>query len=588
MEQILVIDDGGSFRPPVPKALQRQDATELAVSERQRAEESLRQSRQEFKDLFDNAPVGYHEIDAEGRLVRINNTELKMLGYSAGELLGQFVWKISAEEETSRRAVLAKLNGELSQSNGFERQFRRKDGSIFPVLICDQMLKREDGAITGIRASVQDITVEKQIEQVLARERDLLQALMDNLPDYIYFKDVNSRFIRINRAHARHFGLQNPDDAIGKSDADFFSTMEARQKLVDEQCLLTTGKPILGLVEKVDRVDGTRWVSSTKVPIYGTDGKVTGLVGISRDITAAKQAEMERQAMEAQLRQSQKLESIGQLAAGIAHEINTPTQYVGDNTRFVKDSFADILKVLKSHEELLAAVKANDVTPELVSRCEGILKAGDLDYLSVQIPTAIEETLEGIERISKIVRAMKEFSHPGNKEKHPANLNKAIESTVTVARNEWKYVADLELKLEPDLPPVPCFLGEFNQCVLNLIVNAAHAIGDVVKKKPGSKGLITVQTRLDADHVEVRVTDTGTGIPESVRPKIFEPFFTTKDVGKGTGQGLAMIYGCIVKRHGGTVTFETEVGKGTAFIIRLPLKPQAGTAAGPPPKTTAV
>jgi signal transduction histidine kinase len=137
-------------------------------------------------------------------------------------------------------------------------------------------------------------------------------------------------------------------------------------------------------------------------------------------------------------------------------------------------------------------------------------------------------------------------------------------------------VADLEFELEPNLPPVPCFLGEFNQCILNLIINAAHAIGDVVKANPGTKGLITVRTRTDGDQVELRVTDTGTGIPEAVRPKIFEPFFTTKDIGKGTGQGLAMVYGSIVRQHGGTVTFETESGKGTAFIIRLPLNPKVG------------
>ena len=180
---------------------------------------------------------------------------------------------------------------------------------------------------------------------------------------------------------------------------------------------------------------------------------------------------------------------------------------------------------------------------------------------------------------------MKEFSHPGGKEKMLADLNKAIESTSTVARNEWKYVADLKLELEPELPLVPCFLGEFNQCILNLVVNAAHAIGDVVKINPGTKGLITLQTRRDGECVEVRVTDTGTGIPETARPKIFDPFFTTKDVGKGTGQELAMVYGSIVKRHGGTVMFETEVGKGTEFIIRLPFKPQvAPKAASPPPQ----
>ena len=236
---------------------------------------------------------------------------------------------------------------------------------------------------------------------------------------------------------------------------------------------------------------------------------------------------------------------------------------------------------MQSHAELLAAVKNNAVTPALLARTEEILAAGDLDYLALQIPSALAETLEGVERIAKIVRAMKEFSHPGSKEKAPADLNKAIESTVTVAHNEWKYAADLKLDLDPILPLVPCFLGEFNQCVLNLIVNAAHAIGDVVRNDPGTKGTITIQTCLDGDQVEVRVADTGTGIPESARPKIFEPFFTTKEVGKGTGQGLSLVYGSIVKRHSGTVTFETEVGKGTTFIIRVPLKPGTGPVGQP-------
>jgi signal transduction histidine kinase len=176
---------------------------------------------------------------------------------------------------------------------------------------------------------------------------------------------------------------------------------------------------------------------------------------------------------------------------------------------------------------------------------------------------------------------MKEFSHPGGKEKTAADLNRAIESTVTVAHNEWKYVADLKLELDPNLPLVPCFLGEFNQCILNLIVNAAHAIRDVVKLNPGIKGLITVQTRRDGDQVEVRVTDTGPGIPEAVRARIFEPFFTTKGVGQGTGQGLSMIYASIVKRHGGTVTFESEAGHGAVFIIRLPVKTKDKLAATP-------
>jgi signal transduction histidine kinase len=296
------------------------------------------------------------------------------------------------------------------------------------------------------------------------------------------------------------------------------------------------------------------------------------------EISERKRSERERQIMEEQLRQSQKLESIGQLAAGIAHEINTPMQYIGDNTRFIKESFDPITRVFKIQAELLAAAKTNTVTPELLARNEATVAASDLNYLCEEIPSALNQTLEGVERVSKIVRAMKEFSHPGGKEKQPSNLNKAIESTVTVAHNEWKYVADLKMELEPDLPLVPCFLGEFNQCILNLVVNAAHAIADVINGQPGTKGLITLRTRRDNDHVEVRVTDTGTGIPEAARGKIFEPFFTTKEVGKGTGQGLSIIYSNIVKKHGGTVSFETECGKGTSFILRLPMITAAAPA----------
>ncbi|HLP75743.1 MAG TPA: HAMP domain-containing sensor histidine kinase, partial [Candidatus Paceibacterota bacterium] len=249
-----------------------------------------------------------------------------------------------------------------------------------------------------------------------------------------------------------------------------------------------------------------------------------------------------------------------------------PTQFVGDNTRFFKESFHTIHEICAHYGKLLEAAKNGTLTPEVVGEIENALKAADLEYLFNEVPVAINETLEGVERITRIVRAMKEFSHPGTKDRAAADLNRAIESTTTVARNEWKYVADLALDLDPKLPSVACYLGDFNQAVLNLIVNAAHAIGDVVKEKPGTKGRITVGTRRMDDLVEVRVSDTGTGIPEAIRSRIFEPFFTTKGVGKGTGQGLSVVYG-MVKRHGGNITFESEVGKGTTFIIRMPICP---------------
>jgi signal transduction histidine kinase len=210
--------------------------------------------------------------------------------------------------------------------------------------------------------------------------------------------------------------------------------------------------------------------------------------------------------------------------------------------------------------------------PALSARLEQAVAVADLDYLMREVPKAIDQSLEGLQRISRIVRAMKDFSHPGGSEKEPANLNQAIETTVMVARNEWKYVADLETDLDANLQPFPCFVGEMNQVFLNLIVNAAHAIEATGVKESGKKGTIRISTRRDGDAVEIRISDSGIGIAPEHRARIFEPFFTTKGVGKGTGQGLALAYQVVTRRHGGTIQFETEVGKGTTFIVRLPAR----------------
>jgi two-component system, NtrC family, sensor kinase len=272
------------------------------------------------------------------------------------------------------------------------------------------------------------------------------------------------------------------------------------------------------------------------------------LTAIIRDVT-------ERRLEERSRAQAQKMESIGQLAAGIAHEINTPIQYIGDNGRFLLDAFRDLLKVIEVRGESSAGT------------CEEV----DMEYLSAEIPKAIDQLLEGVSHVARIVRAMKEFSHPGPAEKCPVNLNRAIESTIIVSRNEWKYVADLVTDFDPDLPTVPCLAGRFNQVILNLIVNASHAISDVVDGS-GRRGTITIGTRRSGDWAEVWVCDTGKGIPESIRSRVFDPFFTTKDVGKGTGQGLALAHAVIVQEHMGTIGFDSEVGAGTRFTIQLPLE----------------
>jgi signal transduction histidine kinase len=272
--------------------------------------------------------------------------------------------------------------------------------------------------------------------------------------------------------------------------------------------------------------------------------------------------------------ESQRLESIGRLAAGIAHEINTPTQYVGDNVRFLATAFGGLTRILTLQSQALQGSLPRPDLASLFVELNEVKQAVDLDFLLAEIPAAIDNSLEGITRITRIVRAMKDFSHPESEEKSPADLNRALESTLEISRNEWKYVATVVTNFDPLLPQVMCLLGGLNQAFLNLIVNAAHAIGDTVAAG-GKKGTITVSTRRSGDWAEIRISDTGAGIPQAIRAKIFDPFFTTKEVGKGTGQGLSIARSVVVEKHGGEISYETVEGHGTTFTIRIPIDPYA-------------
>ncbi len=316
--------------------------------------------------------------------------------------------------------------------------------------------------------------------------------------------------------------------------------------------------------KRVDGQDGYLGINIS--PIRGNEDQLSGYILLCGDIT-------ERKILENRMAQASKLESIGQLAAGIAHEINTPIQYVGDNTVFLQDNYISLLKLLRKYDEFFSTIKGRNEYPELITQLDEARQEADLTYLYEEIPIAIQQSLEGIHRVTEIVSAMKEFSHPGVKEKTALDINNAITHTLTVARNELKYVADVETDLDPNLPQVVCLPGEIGQVFLNIIVNAAHAIAAVVEDGKKGKGIIKICTRQERNWVDIRISDTGPGIPEENKPHIFEPFFTTKEVGKGTGQGLAMAYDVIERKHGGTITFDTEIGKGTTFIIRLPVEP---------------
>ena len=320
------------------------------------------------------------------------------------------------------------------------------------------------------------------------------------------------------------------------------------------------------------RID-LRWVASCEQSDSTGQHKV--LRGMMLDVTDQRRLENE-------LAQAQKLESVGRLAAGVAHEINTPVQFVSDSVSFVREAMDDLSAIVDKYRELRVATQSDDGSGTHVAAAakaaEEAEDDADLDYILENAPVALDRARDGLGRVAAIVRSMKEFAHPDRKEMSQADINQAIQSTLVIASNEYKYVAEIETAFE-HIPRVNCYAAEINQVVLNLIVNAAHAIGDVVKGTD-KKGKIRVATRVLGDQVEIAITDTGKGIPVEVRSRIFDPFFTTKEVGKGTGQGLAIARSVVVDKHGGTLHFETELGVGTTFFICLPINgPAAASAA---------
>jgi len=402
------------------------------------------------------------------------------------------------------------------------------------------------------------------VQRALQESEERFQSAFEYAGVGMAIAQLSGRFLQVNQALCDFLGYAKQDfltktlreitclkdDAETEFGLQQLACGSLKTYQAEERCLHKNGHTV--------------WGHIALSLVRNADGKPTAFFAQVHDVT-------ERRRLEEQLRQAQKLEAIGQLAAGISHEINTPTQYVGDNTRFVKDSWSAIHEVISMARQIHAESTTGSVSQESLARLGASMQKQDLDYLLAEIPRAIEQSLDGVQRVAKIVRAMKEFSHPGSEEKQPIDINHAIQTTITVARSEWKYVADIETRLQPNLALVPCHAGGFNQVILNLLINAAHAIKDVVGDGSERKGRILITTRQDGDWVEISVQDTGTGMPDAIRTRIFEPFFTTKPVGKGTGQGLALAHSTIVREHGGRLWFETEIGKSTTFFIRLPL-----------------
>jgi signal transduction histidine kinase len=324
---------------------------------------------------------------------------------------------------------------------------------------------------------------------------------------------------------------------------------------------------------RITRVDdhSQRWLRLQGQVSFGESYQPVRMLGTIVDITEQKLAEAELQALEVQANISQKLESVGRLASGVAHEINTPVQFISDNILFLREAVTSLSEIVVSYRELNQAGGDKENIADGLEQIRTLEEKCEADYLLSEIPKTFDETLGGLQRVTKIVRSLKEFAHPNQTAKQPTDINRAIETTIAVSRHEWKNVAEIVTDFDPKLPLVPVVLDEFNQVILNLVVNAAHAIGEALEMRGEAKGQITIQTQQAGDSVLISIRDNGSGIPESARSLIFDPFFTTKGVGKGTGQGLTIARSIIVKNHGGQISFTTKEGAGTTFVIKIPL-----------------
>lgn len=421
------------------------------------------------------------------------------------------------------------------------------------------LLKRaqEKDQIARFEAQLLDRTEE------LRRSEIRKSAVVENALDCIIALDSKGHISEFNSASERVFSRER-DDMRGQSFLKLFpskhwdlimKTLQAAASRSNASSILGKRVELVALRPNGEEFPIELTLTSARL---SDEGLLTAFV---RDLS-------EQKALESKLAHAQKMESIGEMSAGIAHEINTPNQYIADNIEFIRQSFEVMTQVVKGYEEFLEAGQQGRDVEAAWHKLESLRANSNFDLLAQETPDAIAQAQEGVERVRSIVRAMKDFAHPGAQTMSQVDLNQVINSTLTISRNEWKTAAHMRLNLDPNLPVVPGRPSELGQVILNMVINAVHAIKE--KHGDGQMGEIEIATRVKDEDIELMIRDNGSGIPASAQKKIFDPFFTTKGVGIGTGQGLAISHNVIVGIHGGDIRFVTKEGQGTAFIIKLP------------------
>ncbi len=537
---------------------------------------SLEESEEKFRTLAGSAKDAFVMMDEHDQVSFWNRAATGMFGYNESNIIGKKFHehgippKLHAayQQEFSRSLT---TDAAATSTKTIEISALRKDGTEFAVELSLAAVK-----VRGkweVIAVIRDITGRLRAQETLKRSEQGLNLALQVARMGTWDWDLITGTVWRSLIHDQIFG---------------YETLQARwtfeiflQHIIaeDHAMVLQALRPTnstnqLKFECRILRANdqAQRWISVQGIIHRDQNKTPVRLQGVVVDCTDLKQAELERQSKEAQSSLSQKLESVGRLASGVAHEINTPMQFITDNTQFLKQALTSLITVLETYRTAKASIASGKNPTEALAIAQAAEEDNELNYLLEEIPRTFEETMGGLKRVTSIIKSLKEFAHPSIAACQPADLNKAIATTIAVSRHEWKYVADVVTEFDPELPMIPLRIDEMNQVMLNLIVNASHAIGDAIKQRGESKGIITLRTKQEGESVLVQVQDNGTGIPASAQSHIFEPFFTTKGIGKGTGQGLAIIRTIVVKNHGGTIHFTTEPGQGTIFHIKLPLQ----------------
>ena len=407
----------------------------------------------------------------------------------------------------------------------------------------------------------------RHLKSALAESRRLLSAI-----DLVLIELDSDHIVRRwNHQAQRLFGLS--DSTVVGCDIRTLNIPWDNREAVDS-FLMSNASTERTLEVSFQQVDHQPVILNLTRHIIHEPDEPNGVLVLGADLT-------EQRRLQQHLQQAQRLESVGQLAAGVAHEINTPLQYIGDNIDYLSSKFINLLPYIEGTLKYLQdeGERSDDEKEDLKTQLLQISKKQKLTRMAHQIPNAFADSQQGLQHVTRIVRAMKELSHPGGAERTAVNVNHLLDTAITVSTNEWKYVADIQRQLTDEPVDVPGFSGELAQVFLNLIVNAAHAVADANQKLGRAKGRIDITSRLTAGDIVIEIQDDGCGIPADIADRVFDPFFTTKDVGKGTGQGLAIAHSVIVTKHQGRIDFHSSADRGTRFIIHLPID-QPGVSEG--------